>query len=72
MHSLAYTPPPLSLKDAPNEFVWGERTPQPWLPVDAAAQTVPPTRVPEIPRALELEVARVHPGAVWIVAWLFV
>ena len=57
---------------APNEFVWLALTPQPWFPVCETAQLVPPTRVPVIAKELLSDVGIVHPGLVWIVAWLFV
>lgn len=62
----------MALKAAPNELVWLARTPQPWLPVCAAAQLVPPTTEPVIPSTVEFPLVNEQPGFVWIVAWLFV
>ena len=69
---LAYIPPPLSLKADPNELGWLARTPQPWLPVLAAAQSAPVTTLPVMPREDELVEDIRHPGSVWSVTWLWV
>jgi hypothetical protein len=71
--ALAYTPPPLSLNAAPNDTSDGERIPQPAFPDVAAAQSVPPvTADADAPSVAGLSEGSEHPGAVCIVAWLFV
>ena len=69
---LAKTPPPLLLKGAPKEFVASARTPHPALEVVATAQSVVPTRVPEMPSVVGSDEDIVQPGLVWSVTWLLV
>jgi hypothetical protein len=72
-HFIAYTPPPLLLNPVPNDWLDGLRMPQPAFPDVAAAQSVPPvTADADAPSCAGLSVGRLHPGPVWIVAWLFV
>lgn len=61
---LAYTPPLLALKAAPNELSVFARMPHPSLPVSSAAQLVPPITVPEIDNTDEFADSMVQPTLV--------